>query len=99
MAAPSVTTTGLDHEAIAKGIGELKIGGKTGASVRVVANGQTIAWIKPTRLAVQLTHVERLPKKLGVVVPEANGRWGNVVVKDTAAARALLEYVARAVQA
>lgn len=87
-------TPGLDHEAIAEGIGELKVGGATGESVRVVVGGQTVAYIKKTRLAVRLAHVKQLPKKLGQPVPEANGAWANIAVKDTAAARAVLAYVA-----
>jgi hypothetical protein len=84
-------TPGLDHEAIAQGIGELKVGK---GSSRVVMNGKTLAYLKATRLAVRTEHVKRLPKKLGTPVPEANGTWANVAVKDTAAARAVLQYVA-----
>ena len=91
MAARSVTTTGLDHDAIVKGIGELKVGG---GSARVVVGGKTLAYLKTTRIAVRAVHVKRLPKKLGTAVPEANGTLANVAVKDTAAARAVLQFVA-----
>jgi hypothetical protein len=91
MAARSVTSTGLDHEAIAKGIGELNVGG---GSARVVVGGKTLAYIKATRVAVRAAHVKRLPKKLGTPVPEANGTWANVAVKDAATARAVLQFVA-----
>ncbi len=92
MAARSVTTTGLDHDTIVKGIGELKVGG---GSARVVVGGKTLAYLKTTRIAVRAVHVKRLPKKLGTAVPEANGTWANVAVKDTAAARTVLEFVAK----
>ena len=93
MATGNVTAgAGLDHEAIAKGIGELKVGG---GSTRVLGpNGKTLAYLKSTRLAVPAALVGRLPKKLGSAVVEANGRWANVGVDGTAAARAVLEYVA-----
>jgi hypothetical protein len=91
MAARSVTTTGLDHEAIANGIGELKVGG---GSARVVVGGKTLAYLKTSRIAVRAVHVKRLPKKLGVAVPESNGVWANVAAKDGAAARAVLQFVA-----
>jgi hypothetical protein len=89
MAKQTVTT--LDQGAIAAGVGELKVGG---GSARVVVGGTTIAYIKKTRVAVRAAHVKRLPKKLGTPVPEANGTWANVAVKDTAAARAMLQFVA-----
>lgn len=91
MAARSVTSTGLDHDVIVKGIGELKV---SGGSARVVVGGKTLAYLKTTRIAVRAVHVKRLPKKLGTAVPEANGTWANVAVKDTAAARAVLQFVA-----
>ena len=91
MAARSVTITGLDHDAIVKGIGELKVGG---GSARVVVGGKTLMYIKASRVAVRAAHVKRLPKKLGIAVPESNGTWANVAVKDTAAARAVLQFVA-----
>jgi len=91
MAKQTVTT--LDYDAIAAGIGDLKVVG--GGSARVVVGGTTLAYIKKTRLAVRLAHVQRLPKKVGTAVPEANGTWANVAVKDTAAARVLLEFVAQ----
>ena len=56
---------------------------------------EQLAYIKPTRLAVRRAHVKRLPKKLGSAVPEANGMCANVPVKDTTAARAVLEHVAQ----
>jgi hypothetical protein len=84
-------TPGLDHKAIAKGIGELKVGG---GSARVIVAGKTLAYLKARRIAVRAAHVKRLPKKLGSAVPEANGTWANVAVKDTAAARAVLKFVA-----
>jgi site-specific DNA recombinase len=86
MAAKSVTPAGLDHAAIAEGIGRLVVGGKTGGSVRVLdSDGRTLAYIKPTRLAVRAAHVRRMPKRLGRPIPEANGKWVNVPVADTAA--------------
>jgi hypothetical protein len=84
-------TPGLDHEAIAQGIGELKVGG---GSARVVVGGKTLVYLKVRRIAVRAAHVQGLPKKLGSAVPEANGTWANVAVKDTAAARAVVQFVA-----
>jgi hypothetical protein len=84
-------TPGLDHKAIAMGIGELEVGG---GSARVVVGGKTLAYLKTTRIAVRAAHIKRLPKKLGTAVPEANGTWANVAVKDTAAARTVLQFVA-----
>jgi hypothetical protein len=92
MAAATVTPAALDHATIAKDIGELKVGN---GSARVVVGGATLAYLKRTRLAVRVAHVKRLPKKLGTAVPESNGVWANVAVKNTGAARAVLEYVAR----
>ena len=90
MAKQTVTT--LDPDAIAAGIGELKVGG---GSARVVLGGKTLAYLKATRIAVRVAHIKKLPKKIGTAVPEANGTWANVAVKDTTAARALLEFVAQ----
>jgi hypothetical protein len=59
MAARSVTTTGLDHEAIVKGIGELKVGG---GSARVVVGSKTLAYLKTTRIAVRAPHGSGSPK-------------------------------------
>lgn len=91
MATPTVAPAALDPATIAKGIGELKIGN---GSSRVVVDGTTLAYLKKSRLAVRAAHVKRLPKKLGSAVPEANGKWANVPVGSTAAARAVIEYVA-----
>jgi hypothetical protein len=85
-------TPGLDHEAIAGGIGELKVGN---GSSRVVVTGKTLAYLKATRIAVRAVHVKRLPKKLGSPVAEANGTWANVAVSSTAEARAVLEHAVK----
>lgn len=78
-----------------EGIGELKVGN---GSSRVVVGGKTLAYLKATRIAVRAAHVKRLPKKLGVAVPESNGTWANVAVDSTDKARAIVEYVVAQVQ-
>lgn len=84
------TPVPLDHKAIAAGLGELKEGG--GYS-RVLADGKTIAYLKKGGLAVPAALVKKAPAKLGKFTVEKNGTWANVPVADTAAARAVLEYV------
>jgi hypothetical protein len=83
--------TALDHKALAAGLGKLKGPGRD----RLVGpDGKTLAYLKKHMVTVPAALVAKAPKKLGTFAPESNGRWAGVKVTDTAAARAVLEYVA-----
>jgi hypothetical protein len=81
---------GLDHRAIAAGLGDLVEGTDYD---RLVVDGRTIAYIKKGTVAAHLAHLARLPKKLGTAEPEKSGPWANVRVDSDATARAILEHV------
>jgi hypothetical protein len=96
MSGENVAGAGLDHTAIAAGIGELKEG--NGYS-RVLVGGKNVAYLKRASLAVPARLVVKAPKRLGSFKVEANGRWANAPADTVAKARAILEYVvARAAQ-
>jgi hypothetical protein len=82
---------GLDHNALARGLGKL-VTGK--GYDRLVVGGKTLAYLKKGKVTVPAALVAKAPKRLGVFRVERNGRWAGVAIADTAAARAVLEYVA-----
>jgi hypothetical protein len=83
---------GLDHKALAGGLGRLKTGG---GGVRLVGkDGATLAYLKKRRITVPASLVTKAPRGLGAFQLESNGRWAGVAVADTAAARRVVEYVA-----
>ena len=94
MSTENVTSVpvGLDHKAIAEGIGELKEG--TGYS-RVLVGGKTIAYLKKASVTVPAALVATAPKKLASFKVEKNGVWAGAQVDSEANARAIVEYVAQ----
>ncbi len=90
--ATAATAHVIDLKAMAAGIGLVKTGK---GYCRIVAGGATLAYVKPGgTVTVPAKLVARAPKKLGSFSVESNGRWAGVRVRDTAAGRAILEYVA-----
>jgi hypothetical protein len=93
MAARKVTTapTGLDHAAVATGLGELKHGN---GYDRLVVDGKTLAYIKKDTVTVKTSAVAGAPKKakLPEFTLEKNGQWAGAKV-DNATARRVLEYI------
>src|SRR4051812_31423742 len=83
---------GLDHKALARGLGRLKSGG---GGVRLVGrDGKTLAYLKRRRVTVPAALVAKAPRRLGEFNLESNGRWAGVACADTETARRVLEYVA-----
>src|SRR5689334_14006166 len=84
----------LDHKALAKGLGRLMPDGRSGYG-RIVVGGKTLAYLKRHRVIVPAALAAKAAKRLGAFTTESNGRWAGVTCADTAAARAVLEYVAQ----
>jgi hypothetical protein len=86
---------GLNHRALAAGLGKLK---GPGGDRLVGPDGSTLAYLKKHVVTVPAALVAKAPKKLGTFTAEANGHWAGVKVADNTAAREVLEYVASAHQ-
>jgi hypothetical protein len=86
-------TAGLDHKAIADGLGELKEGPGYSRVLGPGGNG-TIAYLKKDTVTVKAAALAGAPKKakLPEFTVEKNGQWAGAKV-DTATARRVLEYV------